>query len=70
MLGKQPTASALKAQAKRDEADKALAHYRARDVAIDENTARLRALRLAREAEGPPIVLPPRKSKRASAKTR
>ena len=45
---------ALKAQEKRFEADKVIAEYRAREEAINRNTERLRALRLARDAQNPP----------------
>jgi hypothetical protein len=56
---------AFKAQEKRAEADKALAEYRAREEAINRNTERLRALRLAREAERPQVPnAEPRKAKR------
>ena len=44
----------LKAQQKRFESDKAIAEYRAREEAINRNTERLRALRLARDAQNPP----------------
>jgi hypothetical protein len=53
-----------KAREKRAEAEQALADYRAREEAINRNTERLRALRLAREANGPAPDLQP-KSKRA-----
>jgi hypothetical protein len=56
----------LKAQQKRFESDKAIAEYRAREEAINRNTERLRALRLARDAQNPPVKPAP-KSK-ASAK--
>jgi hypothetical protein len=45
---------ALQAQQKRFESDKAIAEYRAREEAINRNTERLRALRLARDAQNPP----------------
>jgi hypothetical protein len=45
---------AAKAEDKKTEADKALAEYRAKEEAINRNTERLRALRLARDAETPP----------------
>ena len=53
---------ALKAEEKRAEANKALAEYRAKEEAINRNTERLRALRLAREAELPqvPSAEPPK----------
>jgi hypothetical protein len=44
----------LQAQQKRFESDKAIAEYRAREEAINRNTERLRALRLARDAQNPP----------------
>jgi hypothetical protein len=45
---------ALQIQQKRFESDKAIAEYRAREEAINKNTERLRALRLARDAQIPP----------------
>jgi hypothetical protein len=57
----------LKAQQKRFESDKAIAEYRAREEAINRNTERLRALRLAREAQNPPPQRAP-KSKAAAQK--
>lgn len=39
---------------KKAEAEQGLAEYRARQAAIDKNTERLRALRLAHEAANPP----------------
>ena len=48
---KKPEAPALKKVRQADEAKKALAEYEAQAIAIREKTARLRALRLAREAE-------------------
>jgi hypothetical protein len=45
---------ALQIQQKRFESDKAIAEYRAREEAINRNTERLRALRLARDAQNPP----------------
>ena len=50
----------LKAQQKRFESDKAIAEYRAREEAINRNTERLRALRLARDAQNPPSQPAPR----------
>ena len=58
---------ALKAQQKRFESDKALADYRAREEAINRNTERLRALRLARDAQNPPPEPTP-KAKKKQAK--
>lgn len=40
---------------KKREADKSLADYRAREKAVNDNMARLRAERLAREAANPPM---------------
>lgn len=48
---KKPETPALKKVRQEDEAKKALAEYEAQAIAIREKTARLRALRLAREAE-------------------
>jgi len=56
----------LKAQQKRFESDKAIAEYRAREEAINRNTERLRALRLARDAQNPPPQPAPKS--RAAAK--
>ena len=47
------------------EAEKAWAEYRAKQAATDKNTARLRALRLAREAEETPVAAPAPKKKKA-----
>ncbi len=58
---------ALKAQQKRFESDKAIAEYRAREEAINRNTERLRALRLARDAQNPPPQPTP-KSRTAASK--
>ena len=52
----------LKAQQKRFESDKAIAEYRAREEAINRNTERLRALRLARDAQNPPPQPAPKKA--------
>ena len=41
------------------EGDKAMAEYRARQVAVHEKTARLRALRLARDEASNQAVSPP-----------
>lgn len=43
---------------KKREADKSLAEYRAREKAVNDNMARLRAERLAREAANPPMPAP------------
>ena len=56
----------LKAQQKRFESDKAIAEYRAREEAINRNTDRLRALRLARDAQTPPAPPPAPKSKKVA----
>ena len=58
----------LKAQQKRFESDKAIAEYRAREEAINRNTERLRALRLARDAQNPPPLQPAPKAKKAAKK--
>jgi hypothetical protein len=58
----------LKAQQKRFESDKAIAEYRAREEAINRNTERLRALRLARDAQNPPPPQPAPKAKRVAKK--
>jgi hypothetical protein len=53
-----------------EEASKAMAEYRAEQAAVDANTLRLRALRLAREAElaaNPPPPEPKRKKAKAKA---
>ena len=55
---------ALKAQQKRFESDKALADYRAREEAINRNTERLKALRLARDAQNPPPQAAPKAKKK------
>jgi leucyl aminopeptidase len=55
---------ALKAQQKRFESDKALADHRAREEAINRNTERLRALRLARDAQNPPPEPTPKAKKK------
>lgn len=62
-MNDKPTAEqrALAAQQRKTEGEKALADYRARQEAIDRNTERLRALRLAREAATPPEPGPTRK---------
>ena len=67
-MSKKPLTSeerALQVQQKRFESDKAIADYRAREDAINRNTERLRALRLARDAQNPP---PPPAAKGAKAK--
>lgn len=48
---KKPEAPALRKARQENEAKKAMAEYEAQAIAIREKTARLRALRLAREAE-------------------
>ena len=55
---------ALKAQQKRFESHKALADYRAREEAINRNTERLKALRLARDAQNPPPQPAPKAKKK------
>jgi hypothetical protein len=59
----------LQAQQKRFESDKAIAEYRAREEAINRNTERLRALRLARDAQNPLPPKPVPKAKRNQPKT-
>jgi hypothetical protein len=56
------------AEQKKADAEQGLAEYRTRQAAIDKNTERLRALRLAHEAANPPA--PPTKAapKRAKKK--
>jgi hypothetical protein len=49
-----PEQRARAAQERKTEGEKALAEYRAREAAINKNTERLRALRLARDAQNPP----------------
>jgi len=58
---------ALKAQQKRFESDQAIADYRAREEAINRNTERLRALRLAREAQKPPPQPAPKAKRKPKA---
>jgi hypothetical protein len=55
LMDDKPTAQqkALAAQQRKTEGGKALAEHRAREEAINRNTERLRALRLARDAEAP-----------------
>ena len=43
---------------KKAEAEQGLAEYRAREAAVNKNMERLRALRLAHEAENPPVAKP------------
>lgn len=50
---------------KKAEADKGLADYRAREAAVNKNTERLRALRLAHEAENPPVPKAPKAKAKA-----
>ena len=70
MNSKNPSADvkAAKALEKRTEADKALAEYRAREEAVNRNTERLRALRLARDAQNPPE--PPAKARSKASKAK
>jgi len=56
----------LKARQKRFESDKAIAEYRAREEAVNRNTERLRALRLARDAQNPPAPQPGPKSRKVA----
>ena len=58
---------ALQAQQKRFESDKAIADYRAREEAINRNTERLRALRLARDAQNPVPQPTPKAKKQPKA---
>ena len=58
---------ALKAQQKRFESDQAIADYRAREEAINRNTERLRALRLARDAQNPPPQPAPKAKRKPKA---
>ena len=53
-----------------EEASKAMAEYRAEQAAIDAKTARLRALRLAREADLVANPPPPPEPKRKKAKAK
>jgi len=53
-----------------EEASKAMAEYRAEQVAIDAKTKRLRALRLAREADLAANPPPPPEPKRKKAKAK
>lgn len=55
----------LTAEQKKIEGNKALAEYRAREEAINKNTERLRALRLAHEAQNPPAPKSAGKAKSA-----
>jgi hypothetical protein len=43
---------------KKADAEQGLAEYRAKQAAVDKNTERLRALRLAHEAANPPEAKP------------
>jgi len=54
------------ASQRKSEGEKALAEYRAREDAINKNTERLRALRLARDAQTPPPQQPAPKAKSAA----
>ncbi len=53
-----------------EDASKAMAEYRAEQAAIDANTSRLRALRLAREAALAANPPPPPEPKRKKAKAK
>jgi hypothetical protein len=53
---------------KKREADKGLADYRSREKAVNDNMARLRAERLAREATAPPTPTPVKAAKQAKSK--
>jgi|EndMetStandDraft_2_1072991.scaffolds.fasta_scaffold891864_2 hypothetical protein len=55
---------------KKREADKSLADYRAREKAVNDNMARLRAERLAREAANPPSPAPAKVAKQAKSKSK
>ena len=71
MEPKKPTSEqrALAAQQRKTEGEMALADYRARQAAIDKNTERLRALRLARDAQNPPPQDEPKKKRAGRAKS-
>jgi hypothetical protein len=64
-LSGQAGVRAHKAEAKMREAEGGWAHYRAEAAATAAKTLRLRALRLAREAEQPVVAELPRKPKPA-----
>ncbi|MEZ5787292.1 MAG: hypothetical protein R3D62_12690 [Xanthobacteraceae bacterium] len=64
---KKPEAPAVKKARQENEAKKAMAEYEAQAIATREKTARLRALRLAREAEM--AALEPQKRKPPVRKT-
>lgn len=64
---KKPDAPALKSVRPEDDARKAVAEYEAQAIATREKTARLRALRLAREAEM--AALEPQRKKPPARKT-
>ncbi len=71
MMGMSIDVRAEKKAKQAEEASKAMAEYRAEQAAVDANTLRLRALRLAREAElaaNPPPPPPEPKRKKAKAK--
>jgi hypothetical protein len=55
---------------KKREADKSLADYRAREKAVNDNMARLRAERLAREAANPPSPAQAKVAKQAKSKSK
>lgn len=56
------------AEQKKVDAEQGLAEYRNRQAAIDKNTERLRALRLAHEAANPPVAPVKAAPKRAKKK--
>jgi hypothetical protein len=56
------------AEQKKAEAEQGLAEYRSKQAAIDKNTERLRALRLAHEAANPPQPVVKAAPKRAAKK--
>jgi len=55
---------AFKIQERKRDAEEGLAEYQAKARAVDQKTARLRALRLARDAEGGAPAPPPTKPKK------
>ena len=56
------------AEQKKADAEQGLAEYRAKQAAIDKNTERLRALRIAHEAANPPQPVVKAAPKRAVKK--
>jgi hypothetical protein len=56
------------AEQKKADAEQGLSEYRAKQAAIDKNTERLRALRLAHEAANPPQPVEKAAPKRAARK--